>query len=205
MTCSVLKSTFRWSAWPATHWITWLNILRSFPLCCEITLKQWTWNATSGGRRKLFLRNEHFSICMLPTPTTGAQSEVSLHWNKSASSEVSLHWAKSASSESALHLFGWVLFVAVEDRWLIDGIAAREARNAEKRLATHLASKWNREYSQMVYGASLTLPAQLAAGEELPVDDILRDLAAAAPIPTRHGQREAPTEPPAALAAAKLV
>ena len=57
----------------------------------------------------------------------------------------------------------------------------------------------------MVYGASLTLPAQLAAGEELPVDDILRDLAAAAPIPTRHGQREAPTEPPAALAAAELV
>jgi len=59
--------------------------------------------------------------------------------------------------------------------------------------------------AQMVYGASLTLPAQLAAGEELPVDDILRDLAAAAPIPTRHGQREAPTEPPAVLAAAELV
>jgi hypothetical protein len=56
-----------------------------------------------------------------------------------------------------------------------------------------------------VYGASLTLPAQLAAGEELPVDDILRDLATAAPIPTRHGQREAPTEPPASLAAAELV
>ena len=33
----------------------------------------------------------------------------------------------------------------------VDGIAAREAQNAEKRLATHLASKWNREYSQMVY------------------------------------------------------
>ena len=33
----------------------------------------------------------------------------------------------------------------------VDGIAGREAWNAEKRLATHLASKWNRGYSQMVY------------------------------------------------------
>ena len=33
----------------------------------------------------------------------------------------------------------------------VDGIAGREARNAEKRLATHLAGKWNCEYSQMVY------------------------------------------------------
>jgi hypothetical protein len=33
----------------------------------------------------------------------------------------------------------------------VDGIAGREARNAEKRLVTHLASKWNRGYSQMVY------------------------------------------------------
>ena len=33
----------------------------------------------------------------------------------------------------------------------VDGIAGREARNAEKRLATHLAGKWNHEYSQMVY------------------------------------------------------
>jgi hypothetical protein len=33
----------------------------------------------------------------------------------------------------------------------VDGIAGREARNAEKRQATHLAGKWNREYSQMVY------------------------------------------------------
>jgi len=34
----------------------------------------------------------------------------------------------------------------------VDGIAGREARNAEKRLATHLVGKWNREYSQ---GAAL--------------------------------------------------
>ncbi len=33
----------------------------------------------------------------------------------------------------------------------VDGIAGHEARNAEKRLATHLAGKWNHEYSQMVY------------------------------------------------------
>ena len=33
----------------------------------------------------------------------------------------------------------------------VDGIAGREARNAEKRLATHLAGKWNHQYSQMVY------------------------------------------------------
>jgi hypothetical protein len=33
----------------------------------------------------------------------------------------------------------------------VDGIAGLKARNAEKRLATHLAGKWNREYSQMVY------------------------------------------------------
>jgi len=32
----------------------------------------------------------------------------------------------------------------------VDG-AGREAWNAENRLATHLAGKWNREYSQMVY------------------------------------------------------
>ena len=35
--------------------------------------------------------------------------------------------------------------------YLVDGIAGREARNAKKRLTTHLASKWNRGYSQIVY------------------------------------------------------
>jgi hypothetical protein len=33
----------------------------------------------------------------------------------------------------------------------VDSIAGREACNAEKRLATHLAGKWNHEYSQMVF------------------------------------------------------
>jgi hypothetical protein len=35
--------------------------------------------------------------------------------------------------------------------YLVDRIAGRKARNAEKRLATHLASKWNCRYFQMVY------------------------------------------------------
>jgi hypothetical protein len=33
----------------------------------------------------------------------------------------------------------------------VDGIAGREAQNAKRRLATHLTSKWNHGYSQMVY------------------------------------------------------
>jgi hypothetical protein len=33
----------------------------------------------------------------------------------------------------------------------VDSIAGHEAWNAEKRLATHLAGKWNCEYYQMVY------------------------------------------------------
>jgi hypothetical protein len=33
----------------------------------------------------------------------------------------------------------------------VDGIAGHEARNVEKRLVTHLAGKWDREYSQIVY------------------------------------------------------
>jgi hypothetical protein len=33
----------------------------------------------------------------------------------------------------------------------VDGIAGCEAQNAKKRLDVHLADKWNREYSQMVF------------------------------------------------------
>ena len=33
----------------------------------------------------------------------------------------------------------------------VDGIAGREARGAEKRLASFLAKKWRRPYSQMVH------------------------------------------------------
>ena len=57
----------------------------------------------------------------------------------------------------------------------------------------------------MVYGTNLTLPVQLVAGSKPPVEEILQNLTPTAPLPTRHGQREAPTEPPAALASADLV
>jgi len=57
----------------------------------------------------------------------------------------------------------------------------------------------------MVFGTSLTLPAQLAAGDELPVEEILHNLRTAEPIPTRHGRTEGPSEPPAHLAGADLV
>jgi hypothetical protein len=33
----------------------------------------------------------------------------------------------------------------------VDGIAGRKARDAKRRLATHLASKWKCGYSQVVY------------------------------------------------------
>jgi hypothetical protein len=33
----------------------------------------------------------------------------------------------------------------------VDGIAGREARNAERKLATHLAAKWGKGYSEMVH------------------------------------------------------
>ena len=35
--------------------------------------------------------------------------------------------------------------------YTVDGIAGREARNAERKLASHLAAKWGRSYSEMVY------------------------------------------------------
>ena len=34
---------------------------------------------------------------------------------------------------------------------IVDGVAGREARNAEKQLAILLAAKWKRQYSQVVY------------------------------------------------------
>jgi hypothetical protein len=35
--------------------------------------------------------------------------------------------------------------------YLVDGVVGCKARNAKRRLATHLASKWKLGYSQMVY------------------------------------------------------
>jgi hypothetical protein len=59
--------------------------------------------------------------------------------------------------------------------------------------------------AEMVYGTTLTLPAQLAASEERPVEDILRALNSAEPIPTRHRDSTAPTELPSLLANADMV
>jgi hypothetical protein len=60
--------------------------------------------------------------------------------------------------------------------------------------------------AQMVYGTSLTLPAQMDAGDKLPVDKILRNLSTATTIVlTCHSQKEVSTEPPAALASENLV
>ncbi len=35
--------------------------------------------------------------------------------------------------------------------YTVDGIAGGEAHNAERKLASHLAAKWGRSYSEMVY------------------------------------------------------
>ena len=60
--------------------------------------------------------------------------------------------------------------------------------------------------TEMVYGTSLTLPAKLAScSQEHLVEKILQKLATSELLPTRHGQKEVPMEPPAALAAADLV
>jgi hypothetical protein len=51
--------------------------------------------------------------------------------------------------------------------YLVDRIAGREDRNAEKRLATHLASKWNRRYSQMVYYVRVRMPIAVVHANSL--------------------------------------
>ena len=49
----------------------------------------------------------------------------------------------------------------------VDGIAGQEARNAEKRLATQLAGKWKREYSQMVYYARVRIAIAVVQANSL--------------------------------------
>jgi hypothetical protein len=51
--------------------------------------------------------------------------------------------------------------------YLIDGIVGREAQNAKKRLATHLASKWNRGYSQMVYYVRIWMSVAVVCANSL--------------------------------------
>ena len=59
--------------------------------------------------------------------------------------------------------------------------------------------------AEMVCEATLTLPVQLAASQELLVDNILHALNTAEPIPTRHRHKEAPTGSPSQLAKAEMV
>ncbi len=49
----------------------------------------------------------------------------------------------------------------------VDGITGHETRNAEKRLATHLAGKWNREYSQMVYYVKVRMAIAVVCANSL--------------------------------------
>jgi hypothetical protein len=47
--------------------------------------------------------------------------------------------------------------------YLVDRIARCEARNAKRRLATHLEGKWNCRYSQMVYYVRVRMSVLLFA------------------------------------------
>ena len=49
----------------------------------------------------------------------------------------------------------------------VDGIAGHETRNAEKRLATHLVGKWNREYSQMMYDVRVRMAITVVRANSL--------------------------------------
>ncbi len=83
-----------------------------------------------------------YLICVLRTRTLGPTGRKNLRkfWN-------SMRRRRRTSISRTVWKCGRILH-----QWFtVDGIAGREARNAEKRLATHLAGKWNREYSQMVY------------------------------------------------------
>ena len=49
----------------------------------------------------------------------------------------------------------------------VDGMAGREARMAEKRLASYLANKWHRPYSQMVPFVRLRIRMSIARSNSL--------------------------------------
>jgi len=59
--------------------------------------------------------------------------------------------------------------------------------------------------AELVYGAPLTLPAQLPAEEETTAEALRRSRAAMEPPPVRHATLRSPTEPPVALRTAGLV
>ncbi len=71
------------------------------------------------------------------------------YWKKEFGKVLSQHEKEKKDKYLQTCLEMWKDFTPMV--YLVDGIARREARNAKKRLATSLASKWNRGYSQMVY------------------------------------------------------
>jgi transposase InsO family protein len=62
-----------------------------------------------------------------------------------------------------------------------------------------------RSSAELVYGAQLTLPAQLAADQEMPLADFLPSLLEFSPPPVRHGGQVPPDKPPAALSSVEWV
>ena len=58
--------------------------------------------------------------------------------------------------------------------------------------------------AELVYGARLALPAQLTADAELLVEEILEAIRTTETLPTRHGGREPPLEPPTPLRSAEM-
>jgi hypothetical protein len=49
----------------------------------------------------------------------------------------------------------------------VDGIAGREAKNAEKRLAYHLSEKWHKQFPQMVYYVRIRMAIAVAHANSL--------------------------------------
>ena len=49
----------------------------------------------------------------------------------------------------------------------VDGIAGREAKSAEKRLASALAEKWKRKYSEMVFNARIRMSLAVVKANSL--------------------------------------
>jgi hypothetical protein len=49
----------------------------------------------------------------------------------------------------------------------VNGVAGREARSAEKRLAILLAAKWKRQYSQVVYFVRVRMQIALVCSTSL--------------------------------------
>ncbi len=49
----------------------------------------------------------------------------------------------------------------------VDGIAGREAKNAEKRLAYHLSEKWHKQLPQMVYYVRIRMAIAMVCANSL--------------------------------------